>query len=413
MENTTTRRPDGLDRAFHWLRGLGIQRDGGDRWIGGVASGLAHRLGVDPVIVRVVFVVLGIFGGVGLTAYLVCLVLLPDRNGAILAERAVRGGEAGAVVLTVIAALSLGSVLVVDRNGWSLGWVVPVGLLAWWLVANRARNRGVAGAPPATGEVVPPPPPGRATTTDPADPATAAAPAPESHWSYVGEGHVGQDPAATTPAPYAPARPHRRGRPGLGLPGTLVVLGLASAAYGLGFVLDGPLGFPGSPSLLGRILALATLGVAIVVAALRGRTPGLAGVAGVVLALSTTVQVGTAGFMAGGGTGGGMGDRFEVPSATTGDVTYGTGMGDLTVDLRNLSTTPTTVPTIDARAGMGNITIKVPEGLTVQVLSDTGLGEIRLDGRTAGRDVTVGTGTPDAVVHAQNGVGNILIEETK
>ena len=36
-----------------------------DRWIGGVSSGIAHRLGVDPLIVRGVFIVLTIFAGVG------------------------------------------------------------------------------------------------------------------------------------------------------------------------------------------------------------------------------------------------------------------------------------------------------------------------------------------------------------
>jgi signal transduction histidine kinase len=40
-----------------------------DRVVGGVAAGLGHRLGVDPVLVRLTFVVLAFAGGVGVLAY--------------------------------------------------------------------------------------------------------------------------------------------------------------------------------------------------------------------------------------------------------------------------------------------------------------------------------------------------------
>ena len=49
---------------FGWIRRLGVVR-GRDRWIGGVASGIAQRLGVDPLIVRGALIVLTIFAGVG------------------------------------------------------------------------------------------------------------------------------------------------------------------------------------------------------------------------------------------------------------------------------------------------------------------------------------------------------------
>jgi signal transduction histidine kinase len=48
----------------------GITRSQSNRVIVGVAGGLAERLGVDPILVRIAFVLLTIAGGVGLIAYL-------------------------------------------------------------------------------------------------------------------------------------------------------------------------------------------------------------------------------------------------------------------------------------------------------------------------------------------------------
>src|SRR6266540_6566645 len=49
----------------------GITRSQTNRVIVGVAGGLAERLGVDPILVRIAFVLLTIAGGVGLVAYVV------------------------------------------------------------------------------------------------------------------------------------------------------------------------------------------------------------------------------------------------------------------------------------------------------------------------------------------------------
>lgn len=53
-------------------------RDG--RVIGGVAAGLGHHLGVDPVLVRIVFVALAFAGGAGLLAYLALWLVTPDED---------------------------------------------------------------------------------------------------------------------------------------------------------------------------------------------------------------------------------------------------------------------------------------------------------------------------------------------
>jgi phage shock protein PspC (stress-responsive transcriptional regulator) len=51
-----------------------------DRMLAGVAAGLARYLGVDTAIVRIAFVVLVLFGGVGIALYLAGLLLIPDEG---------------------------------------------------------------------------------------------------------------------------------------------------------------------------------------------------------------------------------------------------------------------------------------------------------------------------------------------
>jgi phage shock protein C len=57
----------------------GIRRSSTDRVIGGVCSGLASYLKLDPVLVRIIFVLLAIFGGGGLLAYIILWIILPEE----------------------------------------------------------------------------------------------------------------------------------------------------------------------------------------------------------------------------------------------------------------------------------------------------------------------------------------------
>src|SRR5438552_18178672 len=54
-----------------------LERSNANRVIAGVCGGIAEYLAVDPTLVRVVFVVLAFFGGIGLLAYIVLLILMP------------------------------------------------------------------------------------------------------------------------------------------------------------------------------------------------------------------------------------------------------------------------------------------------------------------------------------------------
>jgi phage shock protein C len=53
-----------------------------DRVIAGVCGGLAHHFDVDPVIIRLAFVVAGIAGGAGILAYVVLWIVMPPAGFA-------------------------------------------------------------------------------------------------------------------------------------------------------------------------------------------------------------------------------------------------------------------------------------------------------------------------------------------
>ena len=64
MAHTTASAP--LDRLIGLVEEQHVQRRPDDRWVTGVCSGVAARLGIDPVIVRVGMIVLTMLSGAGL-----------------------------------------------------------------------------------------------------------------------------------------------------------------------------------------------------------------------------------------------------------------------------------------------------------------------------------------------------------
>jgi len=65
-----------------------LRRTRDDRVIGGVCGGLGRYLGVDPVLMRIAFVILAFAGGGGILVYLIAWVLIPaERPGEDLSDR--------------------------------------------------------------------------------------------------------------------------------------------------------------------------------------------------------------------------------------------------------------------------------------------------------------------------------------
>ncbi len=168
-DSSTPPPPPPQNGFFNWLRSLRIAR-GRERWVGGVASGIAHRFGWDPVLVRGVFVVLTIIGGIGILAYGLGWALLPEPDGRIHTQEAGRGrwstGMTGAVVLTALGLWSPDAWLF-DDGGlgwgiWPLLWLAGIGVLIYVIVSRSQRSKAEQQAqqsqpwPPPTGYEPPP-----------------------------------------------------------------------------------------------------------------------------------------------------------------------------------------------------------------------------------------------------------------
>lgn len=55
-----------------------LVRSRDDRMVFGVAAGLAHYLNIDPIIIRLLFVLMAVTGGHGILIYLVLALLMPE-----------------------------------------------------------------------------------------------------------------------------------------------------------------------------------------------------------------------------------------------------------------------------------------------------------------------------------------------
>lgn len=55
-------------------------RDGEDAILGGVSAGLSHSFGWDPILLRIIFVVLAIFGGSSIPIYIILWIVMPEAK---------------------------------------------------------------------------------------------------------------------------------------------------------------------------------------------------------------------------------------------------------------------------------------------------------------------------------------------
>jgi phage shock protein PspC (stress-responsive transcriptional regulator) len=146
-----------------------LRRDTKNGLIAGVCAGLARRLGVDPIILRVGFVAASAAGGTGLVVYALAWALIPAEGAerapvAHLTGRRETWMVVGGIVLLLVSAL----LLLREWGIWFSDAVVWPLLLAGGGAALIWRQ-SAAGAPPAEPE--PPPPPARPAA--PADPVRA------------------------------------------------------------------------------------------------------------------------------------------------------------------------------------------------------------------------------------------------
>jgi phage shock protein C len=92
-----------------------LRRSTSDKVLAGVCGGLGRYLGVEPVLLRIAAVVLALANGVGVIAYVIAWIVIPEERAgqAVVAARAPRQ-ETGRLVLGG-ALVVLGLVLLLDR----------------------------------------------------------------------------------------------------------------------------------------------------------------------------------------------------------------------------------------------------------------------------------------------------------
>ncbi len=142
-----------------------LRRDPAHRLLAGVCAGLARRLGVDPLLVRVAFVAAATTG-VGVVLYLLLWLLVPADGAAGAPAARLRTGRAAVEVGAGTGLLVLAALLTYRATGlpfsdavvWPLVLVSAGGALLW-------RQSHAAAAPRRPEALKPPPAPGAAPVT--------------------------------------------------------------------------------------------------------------------------------------------------------------------------------------------------------------------------------------------------------
>ena len=57
-----------------------LYRSKDDRMLAGVCGGIGEYLDIDPTVVRILWIVSAVFGGVGILVYLLCAIVIPDKE---------------------------------------------------------------------------------------------------------------------------------------------------------------------------------------------------------------------------------------------------------------------------------------------------------------------------------------------
>ena len=63
-----------------------LYRTKNDKKLAGVCGGFANYIGMDPTIVRVAWAIISCFAGIGIVAYIVCALVVPEEPDYIEAE---------------------------------------------------------------------------------------------------------------------------------------------------------------------------------------------------------------------------------------------------------------------------------------------------------------------------------------
>ena len=359
-----------------------IRRSRSDRKVAGVAGGLARHLDIDPVILRVAFVVLTFFGGVGLLLYVALWLLLPEDGSDWAKIKLDRRSRT--VALVIVGALAL--ILLVQKGWWGGGggwfFVSLVVIAAAVVISTQLPHRGETPPPPA-----------------PADPAQAVPGAPQATATYPAAGPP--PPSYAVPQQPRPVNPRKKGPILFWYAVALMAVALGSLGIAdLAGADIAPSAYPAT------VLALSA--VFLLIGSFFGRAGGiiLVGLVAAAVTVGTTVA-----------------DRWDphttsyVPVGTSQvQDSYTMDVGEIVLDLSDVTDTAS----LDGReitvdGNVGHLDIRVPRDVTVVANTHiTGVGGISAFGRDSGGIDTeltsvhsAGPGAPRLTIDAELRIGGI------
>jgi phage shock protein PspC (stress-responsive transcriptional regulator) len=371
-----------------------LRRSSTDKHVAGVAGGLGRHLDIDPIIIRVAFVVLAFFGGAGVLAYGALWLLVPDDEGNVALDLDARTRNVALIGVGILATLlTVGDAF--GGSSWFPWPILIVGLIAWFLIARRDRRRARGGwvAPPGTPAGTPPVAAGAGGTSSmtgwAGDTATYAAPGYAAA-GYAGPGYAtpGQGAGYVPPGYGATYVPPRRPRDPRKTGPILFWFTLALIVLAEGFI--GTLDLAGVPIIDSAYpaLALGITAVMLLVGAFYGRAGGL-------ILLGLLATVGTVGATVASQVDGGQVDARPTSAAAVHDE-YSLDTGEVIVDLTRVRD----LQALDGRSlevhsGIGRVEVIVPEGVDLTVDGRVeGPGHLALLGGDEG-----GVGIEDRVTH--------------
>ncbi len=367
-----------------------LRRSRIDRHVAGVAGGVARHLDIDPIIVRVIFVVTAFFGGAGLFAYGALWLLVPEEgedHAPVNLDEKARG--VALIVIGVLAAIAL------VGGTWGGNWfpwpLALVGLLAWFVLNRRHERRMQRYGTSQSGWVAP------VATDESGQPV-------ENPYAQSYAASYPQQQYAYTPPP-RPRDPRKRGPILFWFTLALIALGLGT----LGIVDVSGVAVAGGAY---PALAMGITGTMLVLSAFWGRGGGL-----IPLGVLLTIPLVIASIASN------VDGRDVVHSPETAaevQARYWNAAGEMTVDLSDV-TDPEALDgrTIVVEGGVGRIEVIVPAGVTVNAEGTVnGPGSVEVFGQESGGiDVMAsgsrsgGTGQPTIDVDAELGVGEIVITQ--
>ncbi|QBJ95450.1 PspC domain-containing protein [Rhodococcus sp. ABRD24] len=405
--------------------------------IAGVAAGIGHRYRVDPVLVRVAFVVSTIFGGAGIVLYLAGWLLLSKPGDQVSPAESLLGrgqsSQSGTKTVVLLVALAiamstLGPIGIGMGGSGLISFALMLGGL--WLLFQR--QPVPPPLPAGTPQGFPVTPfqtvsaatfPGQAYSPytllpDHYEPSPTPAPAPAPAQPQAPNAEATAQPYPTPPAwdplgvaPFAWDLPDPATPPGLPaeLPRkrtrfTSVILGLAVLAAAAAAAVSAAVGSEWlSPGRIGAI-SLAVVGIGLVLGGFLRRGYGLLVVTGPLIGFVVLASlVGPLNFDATGQ------QRWFPATAAELQSSYSGGFGDFTLDLSMMKLTKDTTVEVDTKFGEFNVI--VPPTMSVENICTVTLGDASgcLDSGVH-RGTNAPDGSPVLTVKAHGTMGSVGVQ---